>query len=155
MIGIMKLCGVNSMLLALFINGCYMDVVDDSDCCGLFVDNQSTARIYVGSYFVSHLSEDGTVNPELNIPIWGYEGYVEKNTKSNRFYLAHVNKDAPTYAEFFETYGIDTLNILVTDDQNKIGYWEECKNDSLLLKRYKLTKYNVDTTKQDIYINYP
>lgn len=150
----MKLCSGIAMLNALFLNGCYMDVVDDSDCCGLYVENQSTVRIYVGSYFVSHLSENGTVNPELNNPICGFEGYVEKNSTSHRFSLAHVNKDAPTYTEFFETYGIDTLFILISDD-NKIGHWVENRNDSLLLKRYDLTKDNVDTTQQNIYIKYP
>ena len=52
------------------------------------------------------------------------------------------------YGSFFYHSKTDTLNILVTDDQNKIGYWEECKNDSLLLKRYKLTKYNVEKTQK-------
>lgn len=131
-----------------------MDVEDYRDCCGLYVDNHSTSRLYVGFYYVSHLLADGTTSQNKETPIWGYIGYVEEKSLSHRLNLPHVNKDSPTYGQFFETYGIDTLFILISDD-NKIGHWVENRNDSLLLKRYDLTKDNVDTTKQDVYIKYP
>ena len=150
----MRIYSCLSLLPFLLFGTCYMDVENDSDCCGFYVDNQSDTRIYVGFYFLSHLSEDGTVKPELNNPVGGYLGYVERNRQSNRFGLPYA-KEPPAYGTFFETYGIDTLLILVTDDHNKIGKWGKSRNDTLLLKRYDITKDDVDTTKQDIYIKYP
>ena len=131
-------------IFMLLMHSCFMDIEHYEDYYGVAFENNSDSVIMVGFYFLSD-SE----------PVCGFLGSVDKHSSQLLHMMLAYDMGNKSYGSFFNHSKTDTLTILVTDDHNKIGYWEKCKNDSLLLKRYDLTKDNVDTTKQDVYIKYP